>query len=46
MGILVCAHAVVVHGLVEVVLLVMLGVFHSVRRRLMVKLERVQRDRG
>ena len=40
-------HAVVVHRFVKVVLLVVLGIVHSSRhrRRMVLELERVQRDR-
>jgi len=43
---LICVHAVMVHRLVEVVLLIMLPILHPRhRRRVVLKLERVQRDR-
>ena len=44
---LICVQAVVVHRLVKVMLLVMLGIIHSSRHRwrMVLKLERVQRDR-
>ena len=46
-GDLIRVHAVVVHRLVKVVLLVVLGILHSGRhrRRVVLELERIQRDR-